>query len=229
MDWVRKNLRQSFLAGLIALLPLYITFKVLNIVFELVDKPLGARIDAVLTVLRGVPTHVPGLGLLLTLVVVLAIGGLTRLVVFRQVFRWVDLLLDRVPLVRQLYNASRQIVRPFTDAQALPFSEVVLAEYPMAGRWTLGFVASRDLSSMPGDDRVVVFFPSNHLHLGYPVLLSRAHITPIDMSVEDAVKFFVSCGVIGSNSLLTWQGKPVLVGLSVPVVDPLADRTAAGE
>jgi uncharacterized membrane protein len=209
MQWLRDNLRQSFLAGLLALLPLYITFKVLQIVFELVDKPLGSRIDAVLTAIRGVETHIPGLGLLLTLVVVFGIGLLTRLVLFRQVLRLLESLLDRVPLVRQLYNASRQIVRPFTDEHALPFSEVVLAEYPMAGRFTLGFVASRDLTARPDDDRVVVFFPSNHLHLGYPVLLSRSAIQPVDLSVEDAIKFFVSCGVIGSEQLVTWQGRPL--------------------
>ena len=55
----------------------------------------------------------------------------------------------------------------------------------------------------------MVFFPSNHLHLGYPVILSRGEVTDIDMSVEDAVKFFVSCGVVGHEKLLLSNGQHI--------------------
>ena len=71
----------------------------------------------------------------------------------------------------------------------------------MVGRQTLGLLARDRVTDDPDDDRVVVFFPSNHLHLGYPVLLSRDDVTVIDMSVEDAIKFFVSCGVVAEDSL----------------------------
>lgn len=198
--------RQTFVAGLIALLPLYITYKVLHIVFELVDRPLGGRLDLWIGDALGYPVHVPGLGILITVVVVFVIGVLTRLVLFRQLLGLLDGLLERVPLVRSLYNASRQIVRPFTDEHALPFSDVVLVEYPMPGRFTLGFVANRHVATDEQDDRIVVFFPSNHLHLGYPVLLSRRDVTRIDMNVEDAVKFFVSCGAIAADGLVRSDG-----------------------
>ncbi len=212
----RDQVRRTFLAGLLALLPLYITYAVLHIVFDIVDKPLGGRIDAILSEALGQPIHVPGLGLLLTVVAVFVIGVLTRLVLFRQILSAVDGLLDRVPIVRSLYNASRQIVRPFTDEHALPFSEVVICEYPMVGRYTLGFVASANVTDDPTDDRLVVFFPSNHLHLGYPVMLRRADVVRVDMTVEDAIKFFVSCGVISSTDLVRWQGQVLDVGRATP-------------
>lgn len=198
------------------MLPLYITYAVLHIVFDIVDKPLGGRIDQLLSEAVGQPVHVPGLGLLLTVVAVFVIGVLTRLVLFRQILGLIDDLLDRVPIVRSLYNASRQIVRPFTDEHALPFSEVVICEYPMAGRYTLGFVASNNITDDPEDDRLVVFFPSNHLHLGYPVMLRRKDVVRVDMTVEDAIKFFVSCGVISSRDLVRWQGQVLDVGRGTP-------------
>lgn len=204
-----STLRQSLLAGLLALLPLYITFKVLSILFHLVDQPLGEHIDATISLIAGRSVHIPGLGLLGTLLIVLAIGWLTRMVFFRRALQGVERLIERVPVVRSLYTASRQIVVPFADKEKLPFSEVVIVEYPMPGRFTLGMVARKTVSDDPSDDRVVVFFPSNHLHLGYPVVLSRHDVHPIDMTIEEAVKFFVSCGVVGPNELLTYQGQTV--------------------
>ena len=209
---VVKFIRQSFIAGLLALLPLFITGKVLSILFELVDKPLGGRLNALLSYIYGNEIRIPGLGLLCTVLIVLAIGWLTRMVFFKQILEAVENLIARVPVVSSLYNASRQIVVPFTDKQVLPFQEVCLVEYPMAGRYTLGMIARHKVSLVPGDDRVVVFFPSNHLHLGYPVVLSRHQVQVIDMSIEDAVKFFVSCGVVGNTDLFTIKGKPTLIG-----------------
>ncbi len=204
---VAASLRQSFLAGLLALAPIYITWKILAILFQLVDGPLGTRINALIQAGTGMAWHVPGLGVLGTVLIVLGIGWLTRMVFFKRVLGVVEQAIERVPVVRSLYNASRQIVVPFTDKSKLPFSEVVLVEYPMAGRYTIGLVARRHLTGDPADRRVVVFFPSNHLHLGYPVVLHQDDIVPIDMTVEDAVKFFVSCGVIGDDKLVRSGGE----------------------
>jgi uncharacterized membrane protein len=203
-----SSIRQSFLAGLLALLPIFITYKILAIVFQMVDGALGTHLNRILRTLTGQPNlHIPGLGLLVTVLLVLLIGWATRLVVFKRVFQWIESGIERVPVVRSLYNASRQIVVPFTDKAKLPFSQVVLVEYPMPGRHTIGLVAKTRVTDDPDDDRVVVFFPSNHLHLGYPVVMHRSDMTVIDMSVEEAVKFFVSCGVIGDDKLVRTNGR----------------------
>jgi len=62
-------------------------------------------------------------------------------------------------------------------------------------------IARQRVTSDPHDDRIVVFFPTNHLHLGYPVILRRHEVTRIDMSVEEAIKFFVSCGSVAEDRL----------------------------
>ncbi len=215
---ISASLRQSFLAGLLALLPLFITWKVLSFVFTTVDGVLGERLNALLQAVTRSSIHIPGLGLVATALIVLGIGYLSRKLFFMRVLVLLESLIDRVPIVRSLYAASRQIVVPFTDKAKLPFSKVVIAEYPMVGRQTLGLLARERATDDPDDDRVVVFFPSNHLHLGYPVLLSRKDVTVIDMSVQDAIKFFVSCGVVGDGSLL----------LAAPVIARPAGSVAAG-
>lgn len=217
---VSSSIRQSFLAGLLALAPLYITWKILAIVFSLVDGPLGGRINQLISYASGTAVQIPGLGLLVTGVIVVGIGWLTRMVFFKRILELIELGIERVPIVRSLYNASRQIVVPFTDKQKLPFSEVVLVEYPMVGRHTLGLVAKRHITTDPDDPRVVVFFPSNHLHLGYPVVLHKDDLTHIDMSVEEAVKFFVSCGVIGDDKLIRSNGE-LIVGPARPAATRL--------
>jgi uncharacterized membrane protein len=204
-----ESLRRSFVAGIVALLPLFITWKIVAAGFGLVDGVLGNRLDQAISWAIGVPVHVPGLGLIVTVVLVVIAGLLTRKVFFKEIMRGVESLIERVPGVRSLYNAARQVVTPFTEGSKLPFSQVVIVEYPMPGRFTIGLLAKERVSQVEGDDRVVVFFPSNHLHLGYPVLLHRREVQPIDMSVEDAVKFFVSCGVIADEKLVTSDGRVV--------------------
>lgn len=217
-----RQIRDSFVAGLLVLAPLGITVYILWFVFEHVDAPLGDRLNALLRYVTGLDLHIPGLGILGTALLVLGIGWLTRMALFRYVIRLVEAAIDRVPVVRSLYNASRQIVVPFTDKEILPFSDVVLAEYPMRGRWTIGMISRQQVSGDPGDDRVVVFFPSNHLHLGYPVVLARSEVTVIDMTVEQAVKFFVSCGVIGDDAMF----RPKALDLTVPPAPPRATDLA---
>ena len=193
-------LRNSFMTGMLVIAPLGITLYILHFVLTHVDAPLGRLINEGLQQATGRPElHVPGLGILATVTLVLCVGWLTRIAVFRYVIRNLETAIDRVPLVRSLYNASRQIVSPFAGGETLPFSEVCLVEYPMKGRFTIGMVARQRISDDPTDDRVVVFFPSNHLHLGYPVVLSRREIQVIEMTVEEAVKFMLSCGVVADN------------------------------
>ena len=207
-----QSLRQSFLAGLLALLPLFITWRIILALFEMVDGVLGNHIDGWLSVAAGSPIHIPGLGLMVTVLLVLGVGYLTRKVFFKQALAGFETIIGRVPVVRSLYSATRQIVSPFAEDAKLPFSQVVLAEYPMVGRQTLGLVAKERITDDPNDDRMVVFFPSNHLHLGYPVLLSRHDVVYIDMSVEEAVKFFVSCGVIGDDKIIRSNGEIIPSG-----------------
>ena len=199
MARLAHTLRQSFVAGLLALLPVYVTVRLLLFAFEVLDSALGKGINALLELgIPGWDRYVPGLGLVATVALITAAGWLLRYIVFKRVVHAIDGLLERIPVVRSIHLATRQFIDLLRGAQATPFEQVVLIEYPMPGRFTVGLLARDHVDDGRGgaDDLVVVFVPSNHLHLGYPVVLPRGEVRPLDMKVEDAIKFFVSCGVL---------------------------------
>lgn len=84
----------------------------------------------------------------------------------------------------------------------------------------IGLVAKRRITTDPDDPRVAMFFPSNHLHLDYPVVLHKDDVTTTDMSAEEAVKFFVSCGVIGDAKRIRSAGVPLDIAPSPTTVRP---------
>ena len=204
MSRVAHSLRQSFIAGLLALLPVYVTVRLLLFAFSVLDSALGNVINAILAL--GVPgwdRYIPGLGIVATVALVTGAGWLLRYLVFKRVVHSIDAFLDRIPVVRSIHHASRQFIDLLRGTQSTPFQQVVLIEYPMPGRWTMALL-SRDQvddGNQGADDLVVVFVPSNHLHLGYPILIARSEVRPNDMKNEDAIKYFVSCGVLLQDPL----------------------------
>lgn len=199
MDRAMHTFRQSFVAGLLALLPVYVTVRLLVFAFEVLDGAIGKTLNRGLELLvPGWNLYVPGLGLLATVVLVTLVGWLLRYLVFKRVVSAVEDLLTRIPVVRSVHAASKQFIDLLRGTQSTPFRQVVLIEYPMPGRWTVGLLARDQVDDGRdgADDLVVVFVPSNHLHLGYPVVMPRKEVRPLDMKIEDAIKFFVSCGVL---------------------------------
>ncbi len=193
------TLRQSFLAGLLVLLPVLVTYKVLYFAFVAVDGLFGPTINKVLShTIDDWDYYVPGVGILTTLLVVLGIGYFTRYLAFTRIVAWAESMLERIPIARTIYSAVKQVVTPFAGKQALPFSKVVMIEYPMPGRYMLGLLSNEQVDDGRGgaDDLVVVFVPSNHLHLGHPVMVPRSHAHPMDMTTEEAVKYLVSAGSV---------------------------------
>ena len=197
-DTLAKKLRQSFIAGLLVLLPVLVTYKILAFAFVAVDGLFGPTINRLLS--HTIPDwdlYLPGVGIVTTLLVVLGIGWFTRYLAFKRIVHWAEAGIERIPLASTIYKGVKQVVSPFTDGkEALPFTNVVMIEYPMPARYTLGFLTLDRVDGGRDDDLVVVFLPSNHLHLGYPVIMPRSQVHPIDMTPEEAIKYLVSCGAV---------------------------------
>jgi uncharacterized membrane protein len=199
-DKLAKKLRQSFIAGLLVLLPVLVTYKILAFAFVAVDGLFGPTINRLLS--HTIPNwnlYLPGVGIVTTLLVVLGIGYFTRYLAFKRIVHWAEAGIERIPLASTIYKGVKQVVSPFTDGtDALPFTNVVMIEYPMPGKYSLGLLTCDRVETRPGadDDFVVVFLPSNHLHLGYPVIMARSQVHPIDMTPEEAIKYLVSCGAV---------------------------------
>jgi uncharacterized membrane protein len=193
------TLRQSFIAGLLVLLPVLVTYKILYFAFVAVDGLFGPAINRILShTITDWDLYLPGVGILTTLLVVLGIGYFTRYLAFKRIVAWAEGGIERIPIARTIYGAVKQAVSPFTGKQALPFTKVVMIEYPMPGRYMLALLTRETVDDARGgaDDFVVVFGPSNHLHLGHPVIVPRTHAHPIDMAPEEAIKYLVSAGSV---------------------------------
>ena len=185
-----KRVRRWFIAGLIFLAPAYITFLAVAWLLEHLDTP--AR--ELLAKYTGV--SIPGTGIILTLAFILIAGAIASNIALRQIIRWFELLLDRIPLVRTLYSGVKQLIAPFgEEGESSTFSSVVIVEYPSPGMYSLGFlIKAQAARTEDGTTLSAVLVPTNHLHLGNVVLVRAEHLHKVDLNAEEGLKFLVSMG-----------------------------------
>lgn len=192
-----KNLRNYFIAGLAALLPISLTILV---VWFIVTR-LGSLFRPLLSVhpwLERLPGWASTVGgFIFLVIVVLAIGALASGLFGRHVLGWLDRLMMHVPVVKDVYGSTRQ----FTDAVFVKRSSLrrtVIAEYPRVGLFAVGFVTSDEgVTLADGRPALFVFFPTTpNPTSGWLALIPEADLTATQMSIEDGLKLVVSGGVI---------------------------------
>ncbi|MCP4685305.1 MAG: DUF502 domain-containing protein [bacterium] len=196
---ILDTIKRHFISGVLVVVPLILTFIVLRFLFEAVDGILEPILHNLLGYYR------TGLGLVTTLLVILLAGLLTRNFLGRRLYRLGDRLLVRVPLVRPIYSASKQLLEALTRTNQQSFKEVALIEYPRKGVFQLCFV-SRRINIRTGDRSstyITCFVPSTPTPVsGMVVVVPVDEVMTLDMTVEEGIKFLVSGGV-ASPDLLT--------------------------
>ena len=207
-----RPFRRTFAAGLLILLPTLVTLFLLNFVLDQVDRyftPFLLRLFPRLDRLppAGVPDElhwrviVPAIGLLLALGLVYLIGRLSSHVMGRRFIRGLEQQVLRVPLVKGIYGAARQLVQAFGSTQGESFSRVVFIEYPRKDVWALAFV-TKDLhpevqASLGRDDLVFVFVPTTpNPSSGFLLALPESETRDTGLSVEAGLKTIVSGGMV---------------------------------
>lgn len=198
LNKVISTLKRNFLSGVLVVVPIILTYIVLKFLFEMIDDILRPIIERVLGY------HILGLGVVLTLLLIILAGILTRNIIGARIYSVWEMFLVKVPIIRPIYSAAKQLLEAITIPSMKAFKKVVLIEYPRRGAYALGFL-SNSIKLQSGDDietRVSVFVPSTPTPVsGMVVLVPSAEVISLDMSVEDGVKFLVSGGV-ASPSLL---------------------------
>lgn len=190
------HLRSQFLAGLLVLGPLAVTGYVVWKFFEFVDHLLG-------TELRGGylrPGGIPGLGFLTVLVIVYLSGLLANNVLGRQIRALVEAGLTRVPYMKGIYTTVKQVEEVLLGEKGEAFQRVVLVEFPIPGRYALGFVTASPAGavSQPGGEPLVSVFvphvpnPATGMLLFYP----ETQVIPTSIGVKQAIKMVISAGAI---------------------------------
>lgn len=213
-----SRVRRVFITGLVILLPLVITVTLLYFLFKIVNAyvtPLVRRlIDLIVSGVFGAALRdyepflrqltVP-LGLMLTLLLVFLFGLLGTNLIGRRFLRAFDRLMLRIPLVKSVYGAAQQLMQTIRFSHHAGFSRVVLVQYPRRGVWTMGFLTQGYPGAVEGLDRgelVSVFLPTTpNPTSGWLVVVPRADVRLLDLSVEDGVKFIISGGIVGPQEI----------------------------
>ena len=192
------TLRRYFVAGLLVWIPLGITLWVLKLLVDAMDQsllllPERFRSDALFGF------HVPGLGLILTVAIVLATGALAANFFGRRVLDLGHDILGRIPIVRSIYGGVKQISDTLFSPEGKAFRRAVLVRYPHAGTWTVALVTGtpeHEVADLIGREQVSVFVPTTpNITAGFFLIVPRADTIPLDMSVDDALKYIISMGV----------------------------------
>ena len=146
------------------------------------------------------PFSLPGLGLLILFIVLTLIGALTAGLIGRWVVRTGERILNRMPVVRSVYSAIKQIFETILAQQSNAFREAVLIEYPRRGIWAIGFITGTtkgEVQNLTLEETVNIFLPTTpNPTSGFLLFVPREEVVPLDMSVEEAVKMVISGGIV---------------------------------
>jgi uncharacterized membrane protein len=212
---VFAHVRRNLVRGLFLVLPFLITIWLLGILFDVIDANVTPTVREVLTRL-GIPglerwfarLGIPIIGLLLTGSFIYFLGMIAGNLAGRRVLTLIESMILRIPFVKGIYGAARQLLDAFSMTSQRHFSKVVLLEYPRLGMWTLGFVTreiSQSISAGKGSEpqeMVPVFLPTTpNPTSGWMILVPIVDLQVLDLSIEDSVKLIVSGGIVSPDDL----------------------------
>lgn len=193
--------RRYFITGLVIWVPLVITLWVLDLLVSLMDRTLLLLPEAVRTE-SWLGVHVPGLGVILTLLIVFATGILAANMIGQRLVAYWEGLLARIPVVNSIYNGVKQVSDTLFSGSGHAFRKVLLVRYPHAQAWSLAFQTNipEEVGSRLQGDYVAVFIPTTPSPVnGFYFYVRREEVIETDLSVETALKYIVSMGVVTAN------------------------------
>jgi uncharacterized membrane protein len=191
-------MRKYLVAGILVWIPLVITGWVLKLLVDTMDQtllllPASLRTEALLGF------HVPGMGVILTLLIVLVTGVLAANFFGKKLLSWGDAILQRIPLVRSLYGGIKQISDTLFSSDGKAFRKAVLVRYPQHDTWTVALLTGEpqnEVSDHLGLDNYAVFVPTTpNITAGFFLIVPRKDVIPLEMSVDQALKYIISMGV----------------------------------
>ena len=210
-------LRKYLIAGLLIWLPLAITLWVIDFIITTMDRTLTVlppswHPDQVLGM------HVPGLGLIMSVIILLITGVLAANILGARMFAWWESVLVKIPIVRPIYSSVKQVSDTLFASKGQSFRKAVLIEFPQRGQWTFGFIvgapgpaAEREL----GGELITVYVPTApNPTSGYVLIVRPDEVRELDITVDDALKYHLSMGVVAPavrqvRSALTTEGPGV--------------------
>ena len=238
---IRRHLRGYFLAGILVTAPIGITFYLAWLIIEWIDGMITPLLPPLYNPETYLPFSVPGLGLLIIAIMLTLIGALTAGMLGRFWLRTSERILSRMPVIRSVYGAIKQIFETVLSHQSDAFREVVLFEYPRRGSWAMGFISGKtegEIQDATEDEVVNVFLPTTpNPTSGYLLFLPRRELIVLSMTVEEGIKMVVSGGLVTPpDRRPAYQRGTVRVGAAdgdkntiPPAPEPDLDVAAGGD
>ena len=192
-------MKKYLITGLLIWIPLVITIWVLALIVETLDRtllllPEHFRNDSWLL------KHVPGMGVVMTLVIVFVTGVFAANFIGERLVRLWNAILHRIPFVSSIYSSVKQVSDTLFSSSGEAFRKAVLVQWPHEGMWTIGFLtgsAGGEVANHLRDDYLSVYVPTTPNPTGgYFVLVARKDVIDLDMSVDQALKYIISMGVV---------------------------------
>ena len=221
-----SSIRRWLLAGLLVLVPLAITFWVLDWIVGTLDQtllilPVSWHPDKLLGF------HIPGFGVVLMLVIVLLMGAIASNFFGNKLVSWGNSLLSRIPIVRSIYSSVKQVSDTLFSENGNAFRQALLVQWPREGVWTIGFltgIPGGDVANHLAGDYVSVYVPTTPNPTGgYFVMLKKDECVELKMSVDEALTYVISMGVVVPNKPFVPPSVPPAAPplSSAPVLPPL--------
>ncbi len=195
-----RHSRNIFLTGLLAITPLVVTVWVLAFLFRAVDGILAPVVDQLFG------RHIPGLGFLLTLVLIYLVGLVMTNLLGQKLVAAGERVVTRLPIVKGIYSGSKQLVEAVSMGGKGTFSTVVLVEYPRRDMFMIGFITREDSGTLREPDRLEtlanVFIPNTpNPASGRFVMVPNRDLIPVSISVEEGIKLIISGGFVSPKTI----------------------------
>jgi uncharacterized membrane protein len=204
--------KKHFITGLMILLPLAVTLAVISFLFNLLTKPFAGVIAQILShynilnqdylfaTAREIQYFISQVLILVFLFLfTVLLGYIARYFLVNYLLRLWDYLLHRIPLIRSIYKASKDVINTLFTSQTKSFKQVVLVPFPNKGSQAIGFITQDELGILGKnqEEQVAVFVPATpNPTSGFLMVYPRSEIVYLDMKVEEAFKYVISCGVL---------------------------------
>lgn len=194
------SLTNIFLKGLMALLPAAVTVSLILWLATSSENWIGGIVKPYLQ-----EWYVPGMGLVLTIIAVFAVGILMHAYLIRRLVRLGEAILHRIPLVKTIYSSVQDLMEFFARARNKDLQQVVMVDVELGGLEArmMGFVTRDDFSQLPdgigGPGKVCVYLPMSYQIGGYTLILDRERVHPVELSMEAAMRFAITAGMTTSG------------------------------
>ena len=198
----KSSLKRYFITGLLIWVPMVITLWVLDLLVTAMDQSL-LLLPSQFQTKSWLGVHIPGLGVLLTLLVVFGTGVFAANIIGQRLVRFGERVLARIPVFNSIYHSVKQVSDTLFSPSGQAFRKALLVQYPREGSWTIAF-----LTGKPGGEVVnhllgeywSVYVPTTpNPTSGFFLMMPKADVIELDMSVDEALKYIISMGVVAPN------------------------------